>query len=74
MKNGRDIKRIKSPHWPQLLARPELSQLPTHLKSTMVLALLVNNQFNSVLMSEEKVKQTGVKPLARIVSYADAEI
>lgn len=25
-------------------------------------------------MSEEKVKQTGVKPLARIVNYADAEI
>ena len=26
------------------------------------------------LMSEEKVKQTGVKPLARIVNYADAEV
>jgi acetyl-CoA C-acetyltransferase len=25
-------------------------------------------------MSEEKVKQSGVKPLARIVNYADAEI
>jgi acetyl-CoA C-acetyltransferase len=27
-----------------------------------------------VLMSEEKVKKSGVKPLARIVNYADAEI
>lgn len=27
-----------------------------------------------VLMSEEKVKETGVKPLARIVSYADSEV
>ena len=27
-----------------------------------------------ILMSEEKVKQTGVKPLARIVNYADAEV
>lgn len=27
-----------------------------------------------VLMSEEKMLQLGLKPLARIVSYADAEI
>ena len=25
-------------------------------------------------MSEEKVKELGVKPLARIVSYADSEV
>ena len=40
----------------------------------MAPALSVINPFNLVLMSEEKVKQTGVKPLARIVNYADAEI
>ena len=74
MRNGKDIKRTKFPHWPQLLARLELLQLPTHLKLTMAPALSVINPFNSVLMSEEKVKQTGVKPLARIVNYADAEI
>lgn len=27
-----------------------------------------------ILMSEERVKKTGVKPLARLVSYADAEV
>lgn len=27
-----------------------------------------------ILMSEEKIKENNVKPLARIVSYADAEV
>lgn len=27
-----------------------------------------------ILMSEEKVKETGAQPLARIVSYADGEV
>jgi len=27
-----------------------------------------------ILMSEEKLKETGAKPLARIVSYADSEV
>ena len=30
--------------------------------------------FNTVLMSESKVKSLGVKPLARIISYADHEL
>jgi acetyl-CoA acetyltransferase len=29
---------------------------------------------HSVISSEEKIKKLGLKPLARIVSYADAEI
>lgn len=29
---------------------------------------------NLILMSEEKVNQLGIKPLARIVDYADSEV
>lgn len=70
--SGRDIKRIKLLICPLHLVKLALLLLPTPLKSMMAHVHLVIFFAILVLMSEQKVKETGVKPLARIVNYADA--
>lgn len=52
--------------------RPAFSKTGT---ITAANASKINDGASSIiLMSEEKVKELGVTPLARIVSYADAEV
>ena len=73
-RNGKDTERTKSVNLHPPLARQVLSLLLMLPSSTTVRAQLVTIDFIAVLMSEEKLKQSGLKPLARIVNYADAEI
>ncbi len=63
----------------QLPQQMLLKLMMEHVPSVIINLNLIHNKINSltkskVLMSEKKLKELNIKPLARIVSYADAEV